>query len=85
VTAHPRRAVERPVRQDPDPVVAAKAVAMEFTWSVKQSNWPRARVLTKDMTRSQLLMLAAVLADGISPGDLRLLRVTQAADDEAVA
>jgi hypothetical protein len=60
---------------------AAKSRAMRFTWAVKARSAAEVERVTRGMTRDDWAALAVVLADGISPGDFRLLAVTKARDE----
>ena len=61
----------------------AKDAAMRFTWAVKARNAAEVHALTRSWTWENAVAVAIVLAEGISPGDLRLLAVTRAASDGA--
>jgi hypothetical protein len=68
-----------------DPVAAAKAVALAFRQAVHTTNAAEVKRLTRGMTWQQVVALAVVMAEGLQPGDFRLLHVTRVSDDESEA
>ena len=68
-----------------DPVLAAKAVAIQFQKAVHLRLGTEVERLTGAMSWEQAVALAVVLAEAIGQDATRLRLVTLASDDEAVA
>lgn len=74
-----------PIRHDPDPVTAGKAIALRFQSAVWLRQAGTVQRLTKGMSKEQVIGLAVVLAEGYGQDATRLRLVTLASDEEAGA
>jgi len=74
-----------PVVLPEDPVLAAKAVAIQFHRAVTLSLGTEIERLTGSMTWEQAIALAVVLAEGIGTDATRLRLVTLARDEDSGA
>lgn len=84
MTAAPRRGDRYrppPVILPSGPVLAAKAVALQFRQAVAASSPGEVARLTAGMTREQLIALAVVGFEAIPPGSMQLLQVVRARDE----
>lgn len=57
---------------------------MRFAWAVKRRSAAEVFHLTEGWGRDEWAALAVVLAEGVKPGDLRLLAVTRAPENDAI-
>lgn len=67
---------------DPDPLTDAKKHAMDFARAVHGDDAATIRRITAGMGWEHLVALAIVGYEAIKPGELRLLQVVKARDEE---